>query len=120
MDYIELLRTKLKEIANIEFAYLFGSYANNTYSVDSDIDLALYLKDTSFDNILQINYILSKELKTDLDIIVLNDIKNIFLLDDILTNGIILKDNEKRVDFELIKEHQILDYKAFRKLIDAA
>ena len=51
---------------------------------------------------------------------VLNDIKNIYLLEDIIKNGIILKESEQRFDFELIKQHDILDYKVFRKYIDAA
>lgn len=36
--YIEFLKTQKYSVAE---AYLFGSYAKGTYSVDSDIDLAL-------------------------------------------------------------------------------
>ena len=41
-------------------------------------------------------------------------------MEDILKNGIIVKDADERFDFEFIKEHDILDYKAFRRYIDAA
>jgi hypothetical protein len=114
------LKQFFKSDDRVVFGYLFGSFASNTQNRSSDVDIALFLKDTSLDNYLQINYELSKLLKKDVDLIVLNDVKNIYLLDDILTNGIIVKDESKRIDFELKKQHDILDYKVFRKFIDAA
>jgi len=112
LDYLSLNN-------NVVFAYLFGSYANDTYDKNSDIDIALYLKENTLDVKLQINYEISKLLKKDIDIVILNDIKNIYLLENIL-NGIVLKDDLQRIDFELIKEHQILDFKEFRKVFDVA
>jgi len=53
-------------------------------------------------------------------LICLFSVKNIYLLEDILTNGKVIKDSKERLYFEYIKEHQILDYKAFRSYIDAA
>ncbi|HEC42554.1 MAG TPA: nucleotidyltransferase domain-containing protein [Bacteroides sp.] len=41
-DYIKLIREKY---ANIEKAYLFGSFAKGKSTQDSDIDLALIFKD---------------------------------------------------------------------------
>lgn len=111
---------KIKSIENVQFAYLFGSYFNNSYTDKSDVDIAVYLKDTSLDSRLQLNYELSKLLRKDVDLIVLNEVKNIYLLEDILQNSFLLKDDEKRVDFELVKQHDILDFKEFRKMIDAA
>ncbi|MEA3522353.1 MAG: nucleotidyltransferase domain-containing protein [Campylobacterota bacterium] len=105
---------------NILFAYLFGSYATNQQTKDSDVDIAIYLSTYSLDLELQINYELSKLLNKDLDIVILNRVKNIFLLENILKDGVLLKDSEERVDFELVKEHDILDYKAYRRYIDAA
>ena len=86
----------------------------------SDMDIALYLKDTSLDNKLQINYEISKLLKKDVDLVILNEIRNIYLLEDIINYSIVIKDNDQRFDFEVIKQHEVLDYKAFRKYIDAA
>ncbi|MBI4646783.1 MAG: nucleotidyltransferase domain-containing protein [Bacteroidia bacterium] len=40
-EYIEVL---LKKQISIEKAYLFGSYANNTWNADSDIDIAIIYK----------------------------------------------------------------------------
>ena len=63
---------------------------------------------------------LSKLLKKDVDIVILNSVKNIFLLESILKDAILLKESEKRFDFELFKGHEILDFKAFKRYIDAA
>ena len=117
---ISTIKNYLANNNSVLFGYLFGSYAKNEQTLKSDVDIALYLKDTSLDSKLQLNYELSKLLKKDVDLIVLNEIKNIYLLEDILTNGKVIKDSDKRIDFELLKEHQILDYKAFRRYIDAA
>ncbi len=117
---LEALNASLLLNDNVIFAYLFGSFAKGEQTSSSDVDIALYLKDSSLDNQLQIIYELSKLLKRDVDLVVLNSVKNIYLLEDILKNSIVLKDDEKRVDFELLKEHEILDYKAFKRYIDAA
>jgi hypothetical protein len=50
----------------------------------------------------------------------LNDTKNLYLLEAILRDGIVLKDNEMRFDFEITRQHDILDFKAVRVLIDVA
>ena len=120
MDLHSTIVDKLSSIENISFAYLFGSYSKNQQTQNSDIDIAIYLNANSLDIELQINYELSKLLKKDVDIVILNNVKNIFLLENILKDGILLKDSKKRIDFELKKQHDILDYKAFRKYIDAA
>ena len=120
MQLVEQLKKLIADLDVISFGYLFGSYADKTYTQKSDVDVALYLDDTSLDTRLQIIYELSKALQKDVDLIVLNDLKNIYLLDDVLQKGIVLKDDEKRIDFELKKQHEILDYKSFKKMIDAA
>ncbi|MEA3353649.1 MAG: nucleotidyltransferase domain-containing protein [Campylobacterota bacterium] len=120
MDIIKTLETKLLHMDTVRFGYLFGSFSDNTFTSSSDIDIALYLDNTSYDTQAQIIYELSKLLKKDIDLVVLNNIKNIYLLENIIIKGIVLKDNNNRYDFELIKQHDILDFKAFRKFIDAA
>jgi predicted nucleotidyltransferase len=111
---------KMNSMDNILFAYLFGSYAENKADVHSDVDIAVYMKDISLDNQLEVNFELSKLLKKDVDLVVLNSVKNLFLLESIFQKGILLKDSQNRLDFELLKEHDILDYKAFKKYLDAA
>ena len=67
---LEKLKKYLENNENIIFAYLFGSFAQNTQTPKSDIDIAVYLKDTSFESILSINYELSKLLQKDVDLLI--------------------------------------------------
>ena len=120
MNLQTIIINKLNTIENVSFAYLFGSYSKNQQTHNSDIDIAIYLHTYSLDIELQINYELSKMLKKNIDIVILNNVRNIFLLENIFKDGILLKESKKRIDFELKKQHDILDYKAFRKYIDAA
>jgi len=119
----EIQQSLIKELqddANIEFAYLFGSFADGSFNDRSDVDLALYLKKVDFDTQLKISFELSKVLKKDVDLVVLNKAKNLYLLDDIIQKGIVIKDSDKRVDFELRKHHQFLDFVEFKKRIYVA
>lgn len=116
----ELIEKKLKDMSNVEFGYLFGSYADGSFTKKSDVDVAVYLRDFSFDEQLSVSFELSRVLKKDVDLVVLNSVKNIYLLDNILQKGILIKDGELRIDFELKKHHQIIDFKEFKKRIYAA
>ncbi len=115
-----LLEEKLATLNTIKFAYIFGSYARGTQKEKSDVDIAVFLEQNNLDAQLQIRYELSKFLKKDVDLVLLNDVKNLFLLADIFRDKIVLKDSDERVDFELKKEHDILDYKEFKRALDAA
>ena len=105
---------------NVEFAYLFGSYADGSAEDSSDIDIAVYLQDLDIDMRLDLHHKLQKALHKDIDLVILNEAKNIYLLKSILYQDIVLKDHPKRTDFELKKEHEIKDFLAFRNYIDAA
>jgi len=119
-DIQQSLIKELQNDANVEFAYLFGSFADGSFNDRSDVDLALYLKKVDFDTQLKISFDLSKVLKKDVDLVVLNKAKNLYLLDDIIQKGIVIKDSDKRVDFELRKHHQFLDFVEFKKRIYVA
>ncbi len=116
----EKIYSILSADSNVMFAYLFGSYSNGSANNASDIDIAVYLKDTAMDKRLTLHHSLQKTLHKDVDLVILNEAKNIYLLEAILDQGILLKDHPLRIDFELRKEHEIKDFKAFRKYIDAA
>ena len=108
----------------IKFAYLFGSYAKNRQSEKSDIDIAVYLEEKhhTFDTKLKIHHALEITLKKEIDLVVLNSAKNFDLLTDIFHEDIVLKDSkdDARIMYELQKEHEILDYKAFKRMLDVA
>lgn len=124
MAKIDEIKKLLSQIDEIQFAYLFGSYAKSTQNKNSDIDIAVYLKKEfdSFDTKLKIHHQLEITLNKEIDLITLNTIKNFDLLNDILNDAILLKESEsdERVMFELHKEHEILDYKEFKRMLDVA
>jgi len=117
---IDLVKKVLLSDSNVEFAYLFGSYADKSFTDRSDVDVAVYFKNYNLDTHLEIMYKISKATTKDTDLVVLNKAKNLYLLEDIISKGILLKDSEKRIDFELRKHHEYLDYIEFKKRIDAA
>ncbi len=107
---------------DVEFAYLFGSYATKTTSNHSDIDIAIYVKNgfDSFDVGLRVHHALEIALSKDVDVVILNDVKNLRLLKDILDKGILLKDSENRPMFEVQKQHEIIDFFDFKRILDVA
>jgi predicted nucleotidyltransferase len=125
MPKIETVKKTVNSFNEIVFAYLFGSYADDTFSARSDIDIAVYLAKelNTFDTKLMIHHQLEIRLQRDIDLIILNDIRNYNLLQEILDNGILIKDSmpqEMRMLYELDKQHEILDFQAFQRMIYAA
>ena len=118
------MKSKLSNILapndTVLFAYLFGSYAEGIQREDSDIDIAVYLNDTSLDARLSLHHSLEKKLSKEVDLVVLNEVKNIYLLEAILRKGLLLKEHELRAFFEVEKNHEIIDFKQFKRYIDAA
>ena len=119
-EILLILENLLKDDINVSFGYLFGSYADGSFKDWSDVDVAVYLKETGFDIELTLHYEISKALNKDIDMTVLNKTKNLYLLEDIINKGILLKDSEKRIDFELKKHHQFIDFVEFKKRIYVA
>jgi predicted nucleotidyltransferase len=105
---------------DVLFAYLFGSYARNEERESSDVDVAVYLKDISLDARLEIHHALEAALKKSVDLVVLNSVKNMYLLESILNEGIVIKDADGRPLFEVEKNLDIIDFRNFKKYIDAA
>ena len=121
---IDDLKKLIGTMKEVEFAYLFGSYAKGTQTPYSDVDIALYLKErcNTFDTKLKVHHKLEITLHKEIDVVILNNAKNFNLLEDIFRLGVILKDTEddSRMMFELRKEHEILDYKEFKRMLDVA
>lgn len=101
---------------NVSFAYLFGSVAKGNANTKSDIDIAVYLAEMDKFKRFEIRCLLmgklSLLLKKEVEVIILNDIRNNFLLNDILFEGkLIFEDTpNQRFAFETSKQHQVIDY----------
>ena len=117
---IDRLKHILADDENVIFAYLFGSHARGDANSRSDVDVAVYLRDTSLDGQLKLHHHLQKKLGQKVDLLVLNEAKNIYLLESVLKEGFLLKDAPERPEFEVDTNLAILDFKAFRRYIDAA
>jgi len=117
---IDLIKTILKNEENISFGYLFGSSLTKYFNKNSDIDIALFFKKYELDYELYIIHKIEKELKQKVDLVVLNRVKNIYLLDEILKNSTLLKDSDERFDFEIHKWHEIVDFKDSIKSLNVA
>lgn len=128
MDKNEIMKNKLtsilQELDEIQFAYLFGSYARGDEGERSDVDVAVYLmhEQNNFDTKLKIHHKLEISLHKEIDLIILNSVKNFNLLENILNEGIIIKDSpdDSRFMYELNKEHEIKDYKEFKRMLHVA
>ena len=122
MDTIQEAKKIFEKLENVQFAYLFGSYAKGEQREGSDVDIAIYFKKYNFDVKLSVHHTLQRSLKRDVDLVVLNTVKNFDLLQDILDEGIVLKEStdDSRLMFELQKEHEIKDYAVFKKMNDVA
>jgi predicted nucleotidyltransferase len=121
-DKLGKIKNILEDLSIVEFAYLFGSYAKGEEKNWSDIDIAVFTNSTlnTLDTFLEIHHKLAVAFHEEIDLVILNNAKNLYLLEDIISYNIVLKDSEQRFDFEIKREHDILDFKAYRKIIDAA
>lgn len=115
---IEKYKNQLNKIFNengVEFAYLFGSLAYQNHTLQSDVDLAVYLNKKTekdfFDRRLDLIKKASQLFKRDADIIVLNTAP-IFLKYVIIKEGKLIfnKNDSRRIDFELKSLNDYFDY----------
>ena len=105
----------------IVVAYLFGTSATGDAGPNSDIDLAVLLQsggvDAQFELRLELYADCCRALRrNDLDIVVLNRTRNLFLLESVVRNGIVLfeDDAELREEYEVRVMHDFIDFKEHR------
>jgi predicted nucleotidyltransferase len=83
-----------------EGIYIFGSYANNTFNKESDIDIAVVFKEkkTALE-VFKLQEKLSFLLKKDVDLVDLENINTVFAY-EIVNHSIKLKVSKKAQDLE--------------------
>lgn len=115
--HMQRLKDFLEEKSEIQFAYLFGSYAKGKETKLSDIDVAVYLSKFSdlFSCRMRLMEEVSREMgKHSIDLIVLND-SPLILQYEIIRHGKILKDNKpQRINFETRIIRNYLDTEPLR------
>ena len=96
-ELFEFLKDFFKEE---EAVYVFGSFANNTYNENSDIDIAILFKDKKTPlEIFKLQEELSLLLKRDVDLIDLENSNTVFAY-EIINKSIKLKSTKKSENFE--------------------
>ncbi len=96
------IKNYLPKDKDILFVYLYGSYATQTVLPDSDIDIAVYLKEGNMDYYLKKDEELLGSIPNDnIDIRILNTMP-LTLKFKVIKEGKIIfsQDEQKRVDFE--------------------
>lgn len=119
-SFMNIISRVLSKSEEVSFAYLFGSCVTGDMTESSDVDIAVYLKKgcPGLDDFLNLHLKLSKALKTDkIDLLIINNTRNIILLDSIVRHGILIydMDRERRELFELHVLHSAIDFKEQRK-----
>lgn len=115
-NMIKELKGFLQQEEGVLFCYLFGSQATGTSISKSDIDIGLFFDkhqvDDFFEKRLELIGEISKLLKKDTDIVVLNTASS-FLKYVVLKEGKIIfeRSQDKRVDFELKTLNDYFDFK---------
>lgn len=118
----------LEKEPEVLFAYLFGSYAKGTQDKKSDIDVAIYLRDTClletdplYPSRLAIKIEKGLDEKKTVDVRVLND-STMRFKSQVLRYGKLLhsRDEKKRIEFETSSLAHYYDFKPFLEMYDAA
>ena len=123
MNQVERIQKQLgsfmKKEKSIVFSYIFGSVAQGTSNLESDVDLAVYLDEKKAGDIFKKRLFLIEKiqsiLKKSTEVVVLNEIKSTFFKFVIIKEGkmIFERDPGQRVDFELRAMQEYYDFRPF-------
>lgn len=121
-NLMEVLEKFFLQKRGVLFCYLFGSFAYQNFTSKSDIDIAVFLDEKKnrdfFKKRLELIAELSRLLKREVDVIILNSLHSIFLKYVILKEGRLIfeKDKGKRIDFELKTLNEYFDFRPALKM----
>jgi len=123
MQIIEL-QQRLNRYPEIVAAYLFGSVVTGKMTPMSDVDIALLLEEpTSFRRELLLSFdVISdvqKIFQRESDVKVLNRIKNLPLLYDILSKGKLIYERDRQIHREFVA-HSMIAYHDFQPVHEIA
>ncbi len=115
-ELISKLKNYFGQKDEVEFAYLFGSYARGDNYKLSDIDVAVMCK-KECDTVRILSEISRLLHFEDIDIVDLKKLRNNSLLMDVIKEGIVLKDSQRREYWEVANYHKVLDFFASTRLV---
>ena len=107
----EKLTEYLLEREEVIFAFLYGSFAKGSELADSDLDIAVYIKENySSSKIDQIWDDLQGISKKDVELLILNNANPSVAWEAIRSIPIVIKDKKKYLDFMLKVSSEALDF----------
>ena len=117
LDTIKKCRDILINYESIIFAYIFGSYAKGNVREDSDIDIAIYLKDSiGTYAYLDMKMELSEALKREVDLVILND-STPLLKYEIYKKNILLFTHDESIE-NRYKVKTLFEYDDMKRYLD--
>ena len=117
LDTIKKCRDILINYEAIIFAYIFGSYAKGNVREDSDIDIAIYLKDSiGTYAYLDMKMELSEALKREVDLVILNDSTSL-LKYEIYKKNILLFTHDESIE-NRYKVKILFEYDDMKRYLD--
>lgn len=121
-NIIKTLKNFFSKEKDVLFCYLFGSFSYQNFNTESDIDIAVFLDEKKIKNFfqkrLELIAKLSRLLKKETDVIILNDQHSLFFKYVILKEGKLIfeRNPEKRIDFELKTLNEYFDFKPYLEM----
>lgn len=108
----------------IAAAYLFGSRAKGEAGPASDVDLAVLLHESAGNCGQELRLDLYADCcralkRNDIDIVILNTTRNLFLLEEVVNRGVVLYQNDigLREEFEVNVMHDFIEFRDHRKKV---
>lgn len=115
-----IITKTLQKRKGVLFCYIFGSFACHSFNSKSDVDIAVYLdkrnKVDFFEKRLELISEISRALKKEADILILNTAP-LFLKYVVLKEGklIFSRNENQRIEFELKTINDYFDFKPILK-----
>ncbi|WP_315115405.1 type VII toxin-antitoxin system MntA family adenylyltransferase antitoxin [uncultured Clostridium sp.] len=124
IDKVKDFIIEINKKYEVKFAYIFGSQARGVAREDSDIDIAIYLKENHppmEEAFIRGDIIEDGKafFKKDVDIISLNN-ASLLLKYEIIHDGIVIKDDDDRAGFESLSLREYFDFKYYSDIYDNA
>lgn len=99
MDIFEAISNRMKEKKGLKTFLVYGSYADDSFRADSDIDLAYFTDyDKPISKLELLETLLEIESLPELDLVCLNDISPVLAMQIIKNHKILIQNSER--DFE--------------------
>ncbi len=112
MDALEqILQDCLSDFQQVMMAFLFGSTVKGYHTKRSDVDIALYLCPYHKSDIAVIWDALEKEIKKEIDLIVLNEASATIAWEALKGKNILLRDRSLYLSFLLDVSREAEDYR---------